>query len=223
MTQPIWTAVDDYLDQHYLEVDPVLDDLLRASDAAGLPEINVAPNQGKMLMMFAMMVGAKRILEIGTLGGYSTVWLARALPADGRLITLEYEPTHAEVARANIERAGYADQVTVRQGLAVDTLAQLQIENTPPFDVVFIDADKPNNTNYVRGAMALSRPGTLIIVDNVVRNGEVIQAGNDDESVQGVRAMNEFIANEPRLTATAVQTVGSKGYDGFALLLVAGE
>ncbi len=223
MTQPIWTAVDDYLDQHYLEEDPVLDDLLRASDAAGLPEINVAPNQGKMLMMFAMMVGAKRILEIGTLGGYSTVWLARALPADGRLITLEYEPTHAEVARANIERAGYADQVTVRQGLAVDTLAQLQTENTPPFDLVFIDADKPNNTNYVRGAMALSRPGTLIIVDNVVRNGEVIQAGNDDESVQGVRAMNEFIANEPRLTATAVQTVGSKGYDGFALLLVAGE
>ncbi len=223
MTLPIWTAVDDYLDQHYLEVDPVLDDLLRASDAAGLPEINVAPNQGKMLMMFAMMVGAKRILEIGTLGGYSTVWLARALPADGRLITLEYEPTHAEVARANIALAGYADQVTVRQGLAVDSLAQLQQEGQAPFDLVFIDADKPNNTNYVRGAMALSRPGTLIIVDNVVRNGEVIQAGNDDESVQGVRAMNEFIANEPRLTATAVQTVGSKGYDGFALLLVAGE
>lgn len=223
MTQPIWTAVDDYLDQHYLEEDPVLDDLLRASDAAGLPEINVAPNQDKMLMMFAMMVGAKRILEIGTLGGYSTVWLARALPADGKLITLEYEPTHAEVARANIARAGYADQVTVRQGLAVNSLAQLQQEGQAPFDLVFIDADKPNNTNYVRGAIALSRPGTLIIVDNVVRNGEVIQAGSDDESVQGVRAMNEFIANEPRLTAAAVQTVGSKGYDGFALLLVAGE
>lgn len=223
MTQHTWTAVDTYLEAHYLAQDAAMDDILKASEAADLPEINVAPNQGKMLMILAMAIGARRILEIGTLGGYSTVWLARGMAADGELITLEYEPAHAEVARANIARAGYAEQVTVRVGAAVDTLAQLQAENTPPFDLVFIDADKPNNVNYIRGAMALARPGALIVVDNVVRDGEVLDAASDDESVQGVRDMNTFIANEPRLTATAVQTVGSKGYDGFALLLVTGE
>jgi predicted O-methyltransferase YrrM len=184
--------------------------------------INVAPNQGKLLYVLAVAHGARTILEIGTLAGYSTIWLARALPADGRLITLEYEPKHAEVARANIARAGLAAQVEVRVGAALDTLPQLAAEDAGPFDLVFIDADKVNSVAYFNWALKLTRPGSLIIIDNVVRDGKVIDAASRDVSVQGVRALYEALAAEPRVAATAVQTVGSKGYDGLAVAVVLG-
>jgi len=185
-----------------------------------LPDIAVAPNQGKMLNLFARLIGAKRILEIGTLGGYSTIWLARALPEDGRLVTCEYNPKHADVAERNIARAGLAKKVEIRIGPALHSLPLLQAQEHPPFDLVFIDADKQNNANYVQWALKLTRPGSLIIVDNVVRGGRVIDADSQDEMVDGVRRMNELLAAEPRLDATAIQTVGTKGYDGFALALV---
>jgi predicted O-methyltransferase YrrM len=217
MNQARWTAVDDWLVESLLPADPVLDAVLDASDAAGLPQIAVAPNQGRMLRMLAETVGARRILEIGTLGGYSTIWLGRALPADGRLVTLEYEPRHAETARANITRAGLSDRVEVRVGAALDLLPALEAED--PFDFVFIDADKPNNPGYFAWAMKLTRPGGLIVVDNVVRAGAVTDP-RGDAAVQGVRTMMAAIAAEPRVSATAVQTVGSKGWDGFALIRV---
>lgn len=220
MTQEKWSAVDRYITDLLVPSDPALDAALRASAAAGLPPINVAPNQGKLLMLLAQAQGARNILEIGTLGGYSTIWLARALPADGRLITLEFDPKHAEVARANIERAGLADVVEVRLGRALDTLKQLAAENRGPFDLIFIDADKPGYPDYFPWALKLSRPGSMIIADNVVRNGAVIDADSSDPNVQGMRRFNELLAAEPRVSATVIQTVGSKGYDGFAIALV---
>ncbi|HEX4586200.1 MAG TPA: O-methyltransferase [Burkholderiaceae bacterium] len=222
MTQETWTAVDRYLDEVLVGHDAALDGALRASVEAGLPAINVAPTQGKLLNLLARVLGARTILEIGTLGGYSTIWMARALPADGRLVTLEIDPKHADVARANIARAGLARQVELRQGRALDTLAQLGAEAAGPFDLTFIDADKPNIPAYFRWALQLSRPGSLIVVDNVVREGAVIEDGSADASVQGVRRLNELLASEPRVSATTIQTVGAKGYDGFALALVTG-
>jgi predicted O-methyltransferase YrrM len=220
MTQELWTAVDRYITDLLVPPDPALDGALEASAAAGLPPINVAPNQGKLLWLLARLQGARTILEIGTLGGYSTIWLARALPAGGRLITLEIDPKHAEVARASIARAGLAGVVELRLGRALDTLPQLAAQGRGPFDLIFIDADKPNNPDYFAWALKLSRRGSLIIVDNVVRDGAVADAASSDPSVQGVRRLNELLAAEPRVSATAIQTVGSKGYDGFAIALV---
>jgi predicted O-methyltransferase YrrM len=217
MTDKIWTQVDDYFAGAVLTPDPVLDAALADSAAAGLPSIAVAPNQGKLLNLLARLAGARSILEIGTLGGYSTIWLARALPPGGRLVTCEYEPQHADVARANLARAGFGDDVVdIRVGAALDTLPTLD----GPFDFVFIDADKANLAHYVRGALELARPGTTIVVDNVVRQGAVVDAGSTDPNVRGARAMFELLAAEPRLDATAVQTVGGKGHDGFVLALV---
>jgi len=212
-----WTRVDDYLVEALQPDDPVLDQALADSAAAGLPAIAVAPNQGKMLQLMAQSVGARRILEIGTLGGYSTIWLGRALPPDGRLISLEYDPHHAEVARKNVARAGLGGQVEVRVGRGVDLLPGLAGE--APFDFVFVDADKSSNPDYFAWALKLTRPGSLIVVDNVVRNGAVTDPKGDD-NVQGIRRMMQMIAAEPRVSATAVQTVGSKGWDGFCLIRV---
>lgn len=220
MSAQLWTDVDAYLTKMLVDSDAVLDEALAASVAAGLPAINVSPTQGKLLNLLTRVHGARRILEIGTLGGYSTIWLARALPADGRLISLEASAHHAEVARANIARAGLADKVEVRLGQALQTLPFLRSEQLGPFDLFFIDADKANNANYFRWAVELSRPGSVIIVDNVVRRGAVIEESSEDPDVRGVRQLNEAIAAEPRVSATAIQTVGSKGYDGFTLALV---
>jgi len=216
----LWNAVDDYFGQTVAPSDPALDAALAASDAAGLPQIAVSAPLGKLLQLLARIRGAANILEIGTLGGYSTICLARALPEGGRLISLEYDPRHAEVARGNIAAAGLADRVEVRVGAALDSLPQLQADGLGPFDLVFIDADKVNNAHYVRWAVDLSRPGTLIIVDNVVRGGRVLDESGEDPAVTGTRSALEVVAAEPRLTATAVQTVGSKGYDGFVLARV---
>jgi len=220
MSKKKWTAVDRYITDTLIPADPVLDSALAASNDAGLPAIAVAPNQGRFLMILAHAIGARLILEMGSLGGYSTIWLARALPADGKLITLEADAKHAEVARANIARAGFADKVELRLGKALDTLPAIAAEGLGPFDLIFIDADKGNYPGYLEWALRLSRPGTLIIGDNVVRDGKVIDAADTDPSVQGVRRMNEIIAGEQRLTATAIQTVGSKGYDGFMIAIV---
>jgi len=218
MSQEAWNQVDDYIVDTLLTADPVLDAALADSAAAGLPAINVAPNQGKLLMLLAQMAGARRILEIGTLGGYSTIWLARALPAGGRLVTLEYAPNHAEVARRNLARAGFAEQVEVKVGAALDTLPGLQ----GPFDFIFIDADKSSYPDYFLWSLKLARSGAVIVADNVVRAGKVLQPGNDANAL-GVRRMNEMVAAEPRVAATAVQTVGAKGWDGFCLIRVKPE
>jgi predicted O-methyltransferase YrrM len=220
MTEERWTAVDRYLGDLLASDDPVLEAALAASAAAGLPAINVSPVQGKLLHLLARAIGARNVLEIGTLGGYSTIWLARALPEGGRLISLEADARHAEVARANIARAGLQAVVEVRLGMALDTLPELAAEGREPFDFVFIDADKPNNAAYFDWALKLSRPGSIIVVDNVVRDGDVIDADSDSSTVQGVRRLLERIAAEPRVSATAIQTVGAKGYDGFAIALV---
>jgi predicted O-methyltransferase YrrM len=215
-----WTAVDDYLCETLVTSDPALDAALAASVQAGLPAINVSPNQGKLLHLIARIHGARRILEIGTLGGYSTIWLARALPDDGALTTLEVNTDYAMIARKNIERAGVSQRVTVRTGDAVKSLAALAAERVAPFDLVFIDANKDGNPDYLTGALALSRPGTVIVCDNVVREGRVAQSGSRDPDVIGVRRYFEMVAADPRLTTTAIQTVGSKGWDGFALSIV---
>ncbi len=216
----IWNDVDTYFTTLLSPEDEALTAALRDSDAAGLPHINVAPNQGKLLHLLAQVQGARRILEIGTLGGYSTIWLGRALPGGGRLISLEYDARHADVARRNIERAGLGRQVEVRVGPALESLAKLADQNPEPFDLVFIDADKVNNPHYVEWALKLTRPGALIVLDNVVRSGRVTDADSDAPDVRGTRAALELIAAHPRLSGTAVQTVGSKGYDGFALARV---
>jgi predicted O-methyltransferase YrrM len=220
MTQEKWSAVDNYFNEVFLPPDAALDNAIAASTAAGLPAIAVSPTQGKLLFLLAQIQGARNILEIGTLGGYSTIWLARALPPDGRLVTLEASAKHAEVATKNIVRAGFSDTVEVRVGPALDTLPELAAEGRSPFDLIFIDADKRSNPEYFDWALKLSRRGTMIIVDNVVRDGAVADATSTDPDIQGIRRLNELLKAEPRVSATAIQTVGSKGYDGFALILV---
>ncbi len=215
-----WTAVERYITDLLVPPDPALDEALQACAAAGLPPHNVSPNQGKLLLLLARIQGARAILEIGTLGGYSTIWLARALPADGCMVTLEVDPKHAEIARGNIALAGLSNVVELRLGRALDILPQLAAEGRDPFDLIFIDADKPNNPDYFTWALKLCHPGSLIIVDNVVRDGAVVDAASGDPSVQAVRRFNELLAADPRVSATAIQTVGSKGYDGFAIALV---
>jgi predicted O-methyltransferase YrrM len=226
--QALWTAVDDYITGLLVAEDSGLEQARLASAAAGLPPIAVTPNQGKLMELLARVQKARTILELGTLGGYSTIWLARALPPGGRLVTLEAEPRYAEVARANIERAGFDDVVELRVGPALDTLPQLFDEGVGPFDLVFIDADKANNPGYLQWSLQLSRPGTLIVVDNVVRDGAILDPDaydpqRGDPHVRGVRRFYELLAAEPRLSATAIQTVGDKGYDGFVLAIVDGD
>src|SRR3984885_9419051 len=220
MDKQLWTAADEYPTGLLMPPDPVLEATLAASDAAGLPTISVSPSQGKLLMLLAQLAGASRILEIGTLGGYSSIWLARALKPGGRLITLEANPKHAEVARANIAHAGFASVVEVRLGDARAGIQQLVEEGAAPFDLIFIDADKSGIPHYVEWSLKLSHRGTLIIVDNVIRDGALIDAKNEDPNVKGARRLHEMLASEPRLSATTIQTVGSKGYDGFTLALV---
>lgn len=220
-TDALWTAVDAFIAEGLVPGDEALDAALAASQAAGLPPINVAPNQGKLLMLLARAIGARRILEIGTLGGYSTIWLARGLPPDGQLVTLEANPEYAEIARANLARAGFAEMVELRIGRAQDTLPALASEG--PFDLIFIDADKPGTPGYFQWAVKLSRRGSLIIVDNVVREGAVLDARSDDAGVQAMRRFFELAATDPRVSGTAIQTVGAKGHDGLAILLVTSE
>lgn len=220
MSQEQWSAVDNYFTELLMPPDPQLEAALKHSSAEGLPEIQVAPNQGKLLMFFARVMNARNILEIGTLGAYSTIWLARALPEDGKLVTLEAAPKHAEVARDNLQRAGLSNIVEVRLGPALESLPKLQEEARGPFDLIFIDADKPGYPEYFSWALKLSRIGTLIIADNVVRNGAIIDGKSEDPNVQGMRRFHERVAAEPRVTTTVIQTVGSKGYDGLSLALV---
>jgi predicted O-methyltransferase YrrM len=220
MSNETWTRVDQYLAGELLSPDPVLDAALQSSEAAGLPAINVSPTQGKLLQMLARLCGARRILEIGTLGGYSTIWLGRALPPDGRLVTLEADEKHAAIARANIARAGLDKVVEIRLGRALETLAVLAAESSVPFDFIFIDADKVNTPEYFAWALKMSRTGSVIIVDNVVRSGAVADAETSDTSVQGMRRFFDGLKRESRVSATAVQTVGAKGYDGFAVVIV---
>lgn len=220
MDQDRWSQVDAYFSATLVPSDAVLDAALAASDAAGLPAINVAPNQGKLLQLLATIRGARRILEVGTLGGYSTIWLARALPPGGALVTLELNPAHAKVATQNIARAGFAQVVSVVVGSAKDSLARLIDTGEAPFDFIFIDADKDNNAVYLDAALKLSRPGTVIVVDNVVRNGRVVDPDNREPDVAGVRAGFARLAAEPALMTTAVQTVGQKGWDGFSISIV---
>lgn len=220
MSQELWSAVDRYIADLFIPPDAALNAALEVSEKAGLPAINVSPPQGKLLHVLAKAVGARAILEIGTLGGYSTIWLARALPVDGRLITLEADPRHAEIARANIARAGLADKVDLRVGRALDTLPALAAEGRGPFDLVFIDADKASYADYFTWALKLSHCGTLIIGDNVVRKGAVINPDAEDPRIPGVRRFNERVAAERRVSATVIQTVGAKGYDGFTIAVV---
>jgi predicted O-methyltransferase YrrM len=220
MNQQQWTAVDGYLNEVLVGEDPALTAALATSAKAGLPEIAVSPSQGKLLHLFAASIGARRVLEIGSLGGYSAIWMGRALPADGRLISLEISPAHAAVARANLHEAGLEKVAEVRTGRAVDSLAELVDDRAEPFDLVFIDADKPTIPEYLEWSVKLTHPGSLIIVDNVIRGGQVADADSDDPSVLGVRRMHELVAAHPKLEATAVQTVGARGYDGFTLIRV---
>jgi predicted O-methyltransferase YrrM len=220
MTQQLWTSVDDYITDLFVPFDPTMKEALAASEAAGLPSISVAPNEGKFLMLFAQICGARRILELGTLGGYSTIWLARGMAPGGSLITLEASEKHAEVARSNIARAGLAEGVEVRVGPALDTLPQLAAEGRGPFDLIFIDADKENYSGYFAWALKLARPGTVIIADNVIRDGEILDPASSDSRVQGIRRFNQLLANESRVRATVIQTVGKKGHDGMAIAIV---
>ena len=216
----VYGAVDAWLEEHLLGRDPVLEAALEAGRAAGLPGINVPASQGKLLYLLTRLQRAVSVLEIGTLAGYSTIWLARALPAHGRIVTLESEPRHADVARANLARAGFLDRVEVRVGAALETLAALANEARGPFDLVFIDADKPRTPDYIEASLHLSRPGTLLIVDNVVRSGELANPDTTDENVQGMQRAVGLLGRHPRLEATVIQTVGAKGYDGFAIAMV---
>jgi predicted O-methyltransferase YrrM len=220
MSKELWTAVDDYLITHQLPADSILEEAIKANAAAGLPTIDVSPTQGKLLNLLARITGARRILEVGTLGGYSTIWLARALPPDGHVTTLELLPKHAEVAASNIARAGLSSLVDIRVGPALDSLAKLHAESPAPFDLIFLDADKPNNPNYLDWAVKLSRPGTVIIGDNVIREGKITDANDTDPMITGTRTFLEKVGANPRLEATTIQTVGSKGYDGFTLAIV---
>lgn len=219
MSEASWTAVDEYVSSHLLKADAALAEALLNNSENNLPPIDVSPVQGKLLMLLAQLAGAKHILEIGTLGGYSTIWLARALPADGKLVTLEVDRKHARVAAENLERAGLADKVDIKVGPAKDSLAAMPAGD--PFDFVFIDADKQGNIHYVEQAIRLGRSGTTVIVDNVVREGAILDEGNDDPRVIGTRKLFEYVSSHPKLNATAIQTVGSKGWDGFLLARVA--
>ncbi|HWM32552.1 MAG TPA: O-methyltransferase [Methyloceanibacter sp.] len=218
-----WIAVDEYLTDRLVEDDPALAAALKDSAKAGLPPINVSPNQGKFLMLLAQAIGARRILEIGTLGGYSAIWLARALPADGRLLSLEADPAYAELARANLARAGLAEKVEVRVGRAQNTLPKLIAEGAAPFDLIFIDADKPSTPDYYQWSVELARRGSLIVVDNVVREGRVIDAKSDSPHIQGLRRFFDLAATDSRVSGTAIQTVGAKGHDGLAILRVTAD
>lgn len=220
MSNETWSAVDNYFTELLVQADPAQDAALAAIEAAGLPPISVSPTQGKLLHLLARLHRARKVLEIGTLGGYSTIWLARALPADGTVITLEADPKHAEIARANMATAGISHMVDVRLGPAIETLRRLESDGAAPFDLIFIDADKPSTPEYFGWALQLSRPGSLIIVDNIVRNGAIVDPASRDASVQGMRRFMSMLASEPRVSATAIQTVGAKGYDGFALAVV---
>ncbi|MDP4097046.1 O-methyltransferase [Paenibacillus sp. P96] len=215
-----WTKVDEYIGDKLITHDSILEQVLEANRKAYLPAIEVSPSQGKLLSLLAQMAGATRILEIGTLGGYSTIWMARTLPANGKIVTLELDPHNAQVARANFALAGLEEKVDLRLGNALEQLAQLDQEGTESFDLIFIDADKPNNPAYLRWALHFSHPGTVIIGDNVIREGEIINKHSTDPRIHGVRAFYDLLAEEPRINATAIQTVGSKGYDGFVLGLV---
>jgi predicted O-methyltransferase YrrM len=216
-----WSPVDAYLEGLFVAGDPALEQVLRESARAGLPAIQVSPLQGRMLEILARVRGAKQILEVGALGGYSTLCLARALPSDGRLVSLELEPRHAELARSSLQRAGFSDRTEVRVGPAADSMAELIAEKRGPFDFIFIDADKPNYPAYLEWSLRLSASGTLIIADNVVRDGRVLRTDGADPNVEGVRRFLHRLGSEPRVRATAVQTVGRKGYDGFAIAVVA--
>jgi predicted O-methyltransferase YrrM len=220
VTQELWTAVDQYINATLIPSDPVLEAAVHASTKAGLPSIQVSPPQGKLLHLLARSLGARNILEIGTLGGYSTIWLARALASGGRLLTLEADSKHAEVARANFARADLTETIELRLGPALDTLPQVAAEGRGPYDLIFIDANKSTMAEYFDWALKLSRRGSVIVADNVIRDGAVIDPASRDADVQGVRRFNERIAAEPRVSATEIQTVGRKGYDGFALVLV---
>lgn len=222
MNEKLWTAVDDYITGMLLPADTVLEAALEAAKAARLPPIAVTPAQGKLLHILARLQGARRILEIGTLGGYSTIWLGRALPADGKLLTLEVNPEYAKVAWENISRADLDAVVDLRLGPALETLPQIAAEGGGPFDLIFIDADKHNIPKYFEISCGLSRLGSLIIVDNVVREGRVLDAKSHDPDIQGIRRFNQLLSRKQGVCATALQTVGAKGYDGFAILLVTG-
>ena len=223
MTQQLWTSVDDYITQLFVQSDPIMQETLAASETAGLPSISVAPNEGKLLMLLAQLCGARNILEIGTLGGYSTIWLARGMVSGGSLITLEANPKHAEVARLNIARAGFTDRAEVRVGPARDTLSQLASEGRSLFDLIFIDADKESYPEYLAWALKLARPGALIIADNVIRDGKILDPADTDPRVQGARRFNQLLAEEPRVKATVIQTVGGKGHDGIAIAIVTAQ
>jgi len=220
MAQEQWTAVDRYITDLLVPPDPALDAALTDSAAAELPAINVTPNLGKLLHLLARVQGARNILEVGTLGGYSTIWLARALPPGGRLVTLEVDPKHTEVARKNIARAGLSDVVELRLGRALDTLPKLAAEGRGPFDLIFIDADKENNVAYVEWAIKLGRPGSVIVVDNIARMGRVLDPAPDDHQARAIRDMFDMMGENPHLDAAAIQTVGAKDWDGFAVALV---
>lgn len=220
MTQVVWTAVDKYITELLLPPDPALEAALQASGAVGLPSIQVSPLQGKLLHLLARACGARQILEIGTLGGYSTIWLARALPAGGRVVTLEADPKHAKVSRCNFAQAGLSNAIELRLGPALKTLPKLAAEERGRFDLIFIDANKSSMLEYFDWALKLAHTGSVIIADNVIRDGAVLDAASGDADIQGVRRFNERIAAEKRVSATEIQTVGSKGYDGFALVLV---
>jgi len=220
MSQDLWGRVDEYIVDKLVDESGAREAALAANQAAGLPAIDVSAAQGKLLNLMVTITGARRVLEIGTLGGYSTIWMAQALPADGEMVTLEFDPHHAEVARSNIARAGMGERVRVIVGAAAETLPQLAAEDPAPFDFVFIDADKPNNPIYLDWAIKLGRPGTVIILDNVIRDGQVIEPDSADPRVVGTRAAFDMIASHPRLRATALQTVGSKGWDGFAIMVM---
>jgi predicted O-methyltransferase YrrM len=215
-----WADVDDFFTQHLLPADDALSAAMESSIAEGLPPISVTPPQGKLLHLLARITGARRILEIGTLGAYSTIWLARALPSGGRVVTLEIDQHHADVARRNLARAGLSEKVEIRLGRASETLDEMVANGEAPFDFVFVDADKASSDVYFDAALKLSHDGTVIVVDNVVRDGKVADAASDDADIQGIRRMTERLANEPRVSATAIQTVGGKSYDGFLLAIV---
>jgi predicted O-methyltransferase YrrM len=220
MSENLWGRVDDYIAERLVAEDAVLHETLGANEAAGLPAIDVSAAQGKFLNLMVSITGARRVLEVGTLGGYSTIWMARALPADGQLVTLEFSLHHAEVARGNIARAGLDHIVDLHVGAAAETLPKLAEAGAGPFDLVFIDADKPNNVTYLEWAVRLARPGTVIILDNVIRDGQVLEPYNTDPRVVGTRAAFDWIGSHPRLRASALQTVGAKGWDGFAIMVV---